>query len=141
MISHTLFDFAFMKKTSKMIIIMLCSPALASIAGSTAPRSDTALGKQIFERATCQSCHPGGSNLLHPSKPLKGPSFEARFKDDAAIAKVVRNGVPNTGMPAFSKAQISDREMKLVIAYIRSLKLPTKAKTAKQAGNGTKDHS
>jgi len=130
--NQTRFDFALMKKNSKLIVIVLCSPCLGALADSNAPQSEVALGKQIFERTTCQSCHPGGDNSLHPSKPLKGPSFTARFKDDAAIAKVVRQGVPNTGMPPFSKMQLSDRDLKRVIAYIRSLTPAAKPKTTKQ---------
>jgi mono/diheme cytochrome c family protein len=126
------FGFARMKEISKTIAIILCCPVLAAIAGSNTAPSEVSLGKQIFERTTCQSCHPGGDNTLHPSKPLKGPAFAGKYKDDAAIAKVVRQGVPNTGMPAFSKIQVSDRDLKLVIAYIRSLTPQAKVKTTKQ---------
>ena len=131
-INQTHFDFALMKRTNKLIAVILCCPGLAAMAGSTTPpQNEIAVGKQLFERTTCQSCHPGGENTLHPSKPLKGPSFAAKYKDDAAIAKVIRQGVPNTGMPPFSKLQMSDRDLKLVIAYIRSLTPQTKVKTTK----------
>jgi len=121
-----------MKKNSRTLAIILCCPALAAMAGPNSQATDVALGKQIFERSTCQTCHPAGDNTLHPSKPLKGPAFAAKYKDDGAIAKVVRQGVPNTGMPPFSKVQVSDRDLKLVIAYIRSLTPPTKGKTPKR---------
>jgi mono/diheme cytochrome c family protein len=78
-------------------------------------------GKKLFEKATCAGCHPSGENLLHPNKVLKGPSFANRYKNDADLVKVIRNGVANTGMPAFSKEQLSDSELKEIIAYIRSL--------------------
>jgi len=120
-----------MRKNSKTLAIILCCPALAAIAGPKNPPSDVELGKKLFERTTCQTCHPGGDNSIHPSKPLKGPGFAAKYKDDAAIAKVIRQGVPNTGMPPFSKVQISDHDLKLVITYIRSLTPPAKTKITK----------
>jgi mono/diheme cytochrome c family protein len=121
-----------MKTNSKMLALILGCPALAAMAGPNSQATDVALGKQIFERSTCQTCHPSGDNTLHPSKPLKGPAFVAKYKVDGAIAKVIRQGVPNTGMPPFSKVQVSDRDLKLVIAYIRSLTPPPKGKTPKR---------
>jgi cytochrome c6 len=119
-----IFDFAFMKGNSKLIPIVIGYLLFMSSAFATPPESDATLGKKIFEHATCAVCHPGGANTLHPSKPLKGPDFAAKYKDDESIAKVVRSGVPNSGMPAFNKSQMSDRDLKLVIVYIRSL-MPT----------------
>lgn len=81
-------------------------------------------GRKLFESATCAGCHPSGDNLVHPSKLLKGKEFAAKFKKDADIAKIVRSGVPNTGMPSFSRQQLSDAELKEIIAYIRSLTPP-----------------
>jgi len=110
-----------MKKTSKAVLICLFCPVLAAIGGTNAAENNVRLGKDIFARATCESCHPGGGNSLHPSKPLKSNGFAKKYKDDSAIVAVVRAGVPKAGMPAFSKLQLSDYDLKLVIAYIRSL--------------------
>lgn len=77
-------------------------------------------GKKLFERLTCAGCHPNGENTLHPYRPLKGPTFQARYKDDGQIEHLIRTGVPRAGMPSFSKTQVSDKEMKDLIAYIRS---------------------
>jgi mono/diheme cytochrome c family protein len=117
-----------MNGNSKLIPIFIGWLLLVSSAFAAAPESDAMLGKKIFERATCAVCHPAGANTLHPGKPLKGPDFAGKYKDDEAIAKVVRSGVPNSGMPAFNKSQMSDRELKLVIVYIRSLTPTTPSK-------------
>ncbi len=77
-------------------------------------------GKQLFERLTCAGCHPNGENTLHPYRPLKGPGFLARYKEDGKIEQVIRTGVPRAGMPSFGKSQLSDKDMKDLIAYIRS---------------------
>ena len=87
-------------------------------AGAT---GDAKRGEQAFKKATCASCHPGGGNIVNPKDPLKGPKFAAEFKDDAKIEKVVRDGIKGTPMPAFSKARLSDEDLKDIVAYIRSL--------------------
>jgi mono/diheme cytochrome c family protein len=86
-----------------------------------APDPQIAAGKRIFERQTCEGCHPGGGNSLNPTKPLKGAQFLARYKDDASMEKVIRTGFPNFGMPPNAKDAIDDKEMKSLIIYIRSL--------------------
>jgi len=80
-----------------------------------------AAGKKIFARQTCEGCHPGGGNSLNPTKLLKGPNFQARYKDDASLEKAIRTGFPNFGMPPSAKDAINDKEMKSLIVYIRSL--------------------
>lgn len=89
--------------------------------GKPPSKEAIARGKKVFERATCAGCHPNGGNSLHPSRPLKGPLFLSRYKDDAEIVKVVRKGVPNTGMPSFDTSQINDSDMLDLVAYIKSL--------------------
>jgi len=86
-----------------------------------------ASGKQLFERLTCSGCHPNGENSLHPYRPLKGPGFLERYKEDGQIEHVIRTGVLKAGMPSFSKLRLSDSEMKDLVAYIRSL-TPSTAK-------------
>lgn len=78
-------------------------------------------GKILFEKLTCAGCHPNGENSLHPYRPLKGPGFLSRYKDDNQIERLIRTGVARAGMPSFGKAQVNDKDMKDLIAYIRSL--------------------
>jgi mono/diheme cytochrome c family protein len=108
------------------IFLLVCG---AQPASSVNCASDIEKGKRLFESATCSSCHPGGENLLHPNKPLKGKDFLARYKSDADIEKVIRNGVIDTGMPAFSKQQLSDADLKLILKYIHSLSAASSSKT------------
>lgn len=88
---------------------------------SAGNQNAVAHGKKLFERLTCAGCHPNGENSLHPYRPLKGPGFLARYKEDGKIEHLVRTGVPRAGMPSFGKAQVNDKDMKDLIAYIRSL--------------------
>jgi mono/diheme cytochrome c family protein len=78
-------------------------------------------GKRVFERSNCAGCHPGGTNSLNPTKPIKGQKFQSRYKDDSILEQVIRHGFLSAGMPPFPKSVISEKEMKDLIAYVRSL--------------------
>ncbi len=82
---------------------------------------DVERGKQVFQKSTCEVCHPGGGNNVNPHAPLKGPHFAKEFSSDESIVKVIRSGIKGTPMPAFGKDKISDTDMKDLVAYIRSL--------------------
>jgi len=88
--------------------------------------NQVARGKKLFERLTCAGCHPNGENTLHPYRPLKGSGFLSRYKEDKQIELLIRTGVARAGMPAFSKIQISDNDMKDLISFVRSLTPKTK---------------
>jgi len=98
-------------------------------------------GKILFEKATCAGCHPAGGNLLHPSKPLKGQEFARKYKSDAEIVKVIRTGIANTGMPAFTCEQINDEELRSILTYIRSLTPSlSSGQQKKTSAKPTRDH-
>ncbi|HLM98268.1 MAG TPA: c-type cytochrome [Bryobacteraceae bacterium] len=77
---------------------------------------DLTRGKQLFE-AQCAPCHGiqgtggKGANLARPT--LKHAA------DDAGLFAVIQNGIENTGMPR--AWQMTDREVWLVVAHVRSL--------------------
>lgn len=82
---------------------------------------NAATGMKLFRQNNCSMCHPGGENNLNPLKPLKGPGFLKKYPTDELVCRQVRKGSVGTGMPAFPKSQITDQEMRDIIAYIRSL--------------------
>lgn len=84
-------------------------------------------GEQIFKKAGCFQCHQGGGNMIMPKKPLKGDQFAKDFPNDSMIVYVIRNGIKNSPMAAFSKERINDTDMKDLVAYIRSLTPKTAA--------------
>lgn len=106
------------------------SPSASKKVSAAAP-TQVARGKKLFERLTCVGCHPNGENSLHPYRPLKGPGFRARYKEDGQIEKLIRSGVAKAGMPAFNKTQVNDRDMKDLIAFIRSM-TPNTTQNAKK---------
>ncbi len=126
-----------------MVLLQLLEPVLAEKTATVKVKSDRvstapaqkisvgsltqiAHGKKLFERLTCVGCHPNGENTLHPYRPLKGQGFLARYKEDGQIEKLIRKGVARAGMPAFSKTQVNDKDMRDLIAFIRSLTPSTK---------------
>lgn len=66
-------------------------------------------GSKLFT-ATCDGCHPGGRAGLGPS--LKGVSAEE-------VTKTVMEG--KDMMPSFGPSQISDQQLRDIIAYLASL--------------------
>ena len=98
------------------LVVSLLLRQPAALADGNATR-----GKEMFEKATCVVCHPGGGNNVNPHDPLKGEHFAREFNTDDKIVKVVRSGIKGTAMPAFGKDKVSDANLKDIIAYIRSL--------------------
>ncbi len=82
-------------------------------------------GKAIYEKL-CLTCHgpqgkgdgPTGKVLIPPATDLT--SAATKKKSDADLLKIIREGKPPTAMPAW-KGQLSEQEMRDVLAYIRSL--------------------
>jgi len=92
------------------------TPAAESTRQANLTPQDLIRGKQLFE-AQCAPCHGirgtggKGANLARPT--LKHAA------DDAALFATIQNGIENTGMPA--AWQMTDREIWLVVAHVRSL--------------------
>lgn len=110
-----------MRKQSKHFLIFALVAAANSPSGALAADDQVALGQKVFRRSTCEGCHPNGANLLNPGRPIKGAKFAKRYKDDYVLEQVIRHGFPSAGMPKFPKHVINEKEMKALIAYIRSL--------------------
>jgi cytochrome c oxidase cbb3-type subunit III len=92
------------------------TPAAQPPQPSNLTPQDLARGKQLFE-AQCAPCHGmqgtggKGANLARPT--LKHAA------DDAGLFAVIQKGIENTGMPR--AWQMTDREVWLVVAHVRSL--------------------
>ena len=99
------------------------SAGLNKVASGTAAAGPEKIaeGKEVFQKMQCFTCHVDGGNVINPSKPIKGADFKKKYPDDAQIAKIIRNGVPGTAMPAYGTDRLSDDQMGPLIAYIRSL--------------------
>src|SRR6266702_6433874 len=80
------------------------------------PGSPQAAGRQIFV-TRCASCHGtnAGGGEFAPSILERVP-----LRSDDELAKLLHNGIPTAGMPAFPDVAGQDREY--LISYLRTLK-------------------
>src|SRR5438067_13877645 len=96
--------------------------AIATLAAGTpskvklpTARADLATGEKLF-KAQCGRCH--GAN----GEGSRGPSLKhaklMRAPDDAALLKVIHDGIRGTEMPGVGA--MSDREVLQTAAYVRS---------------------
>ncbi len=103
-------------------LAVLCSPAFSA---------DLAKGKALYE-GLCQSCHgatgagdgPVGAALPPEMKPRDLKDGKMKFAtDDAKFMEMLKKGGGAVGLNALmpAQSQLSDEEMKNVIAYVRAL--------------------
>jgi putative heme-binding domain-containing protein len=99
------------------VILIGCLGPQQSKDASPAQISDEAAQSQRLFQGHCARCHGiqatggFGPNLAQP-KLRNAP-------DEAALMRVIRNGIPDTAMPG--AWQISDRDARQIAAYVRTL--------------------
>ncbi len=75
-------------------------------------------GAALFQQH-CAVCHPGGSNIINPAKPLDRQTLEKNGITSAKdILAIVRK--PGPGMTPFGPELLSDKEVEQVAEYILS---------------------
>jgi len=83
-------------------------------------------------RVRCADCH--GMD----ARGIRGPDISqvwARGRTDAALFRTIRNGVPNTEMPAHPAPRTSDMDIWRILAYLKTISPTTAA--GPWAGNAT----
>jgi putative heme-binding domain-containing protein len=83
-------------------------------------------------RVRCADCH--GMD----ARGIRGPDISqvwARGRTDAALFRTIRNGVPNTEMPAHPHPRTSDMDIWRILAYLKTISPTTAAGPG--AGNAT----
>lgn len=89
---------------------------------ASAQNTDLAKGKQLF-LGMCSRCHGvegGGGEGPNLNRPVL-----SRAKDDEALAAVIRDGIPDRGMPKLRR--FTEAELHAMVIYIRSLSQNTAA--------------
>ena len=89
-------------------------PAATQAPAAAAPAGDPAAGKQTWATKPCQGCH--GAN----AEGGIGPKLAGTSRTWDQVLTTVRNGKPGTAMVAFSAAQISDKELADIYAWLKS---------------------
>ncbi|MFZ1203484.1 MAG: c-type cytochrome [Candidatus Acidiferrales bacterium] len=96
------------------IFAALSAARVSAAAGPQRRGPDLSTGKQLFD-SSCSSCHgQDASGGL-------GPNIQRipATLGDEATAKIIKGGVPGTGMPAF--AGLTDAQLMQIVAHIRTL--------------------
>jgi cytochrome c6 len=98
-----------MKNSVSGLIVALLVTAAFGIALAEDKNADTKPGSVLFQEK-CSSCHPDGSNLRNPKKPIK----DLRNKQKI-VAKIRKGG---NGMTAFDVKTLSEPEAKHIADYV-----------------------
>src|SRR5579885_2443365 len=96
-----------------------CAVWTALLCAAVAPAQEADAGKKQFE-ARCAACHGAdggggerGPNIVDPRRP------RARSAD--SLREVIRNGIPEAGMPAFP---IAKQDLDQIVGFILALRAP-----------------
>ena len=87
-------------------------------------------------RVRCADCH--GMD----ARGIRGPDISqvwARGRTDAALFRTIRNGVPNTEMPAHPAPRTSDMDIWRILAYLKTIS-PTSAAAPGPGNAGSGEH-
>lgn len=100
---------------------------------SSASAQDLSKGQRRFQ-VHCGACHGA------KGEGARGPDLTAarvaRAPDDRSLSEVIRRGIPGTEMPGTAPSLLNDRELRDVVAFVRSLQRKTASSVAGSAARG-----
>ena len=109
-------------------VLMFCVLAGGALIAQTAPvknaldgNPDAILAGMAGFRLRCADCH--GTD----GRGVRGPDITQVWssgRSDEGLFKLVRTGVPGSEMPAFIAPRTSDREVWMILAYLKTLATP-----------------
>ena len=106
---------------------MMIAGLLLAVVTAQGP-ADVEQGKKLFE-GMCARCH-GMEGTGDEGPSLNRPTL-TRANDDSALRAVIRDGIPDRGMPRVRR--LTDNELDQLVGYVRSLGRTTAA--VSPAGN------
>ena len=111
--------------------VLLLALAAAPVRASAQSKADIDAGGQLFS-GMCVECHGAGgaggdAPSLNRARLMHAPT-------DAALIKILTDGIPNTAMPRIRR--FTDNEMRQLVAYVRSLGKVAEAKVPGDAKKG-----
>lgn len=110
-----------------LLVLLLIGASSSSAQGTT----EIEKGKQLF-LGMCSRCHGvegGGGEGPNLNRPVL-----SRAPDDEALTAVIRDGIPDRGMPKLRR--FTDAELHAMVIYIRSLSRNTAVSAAGNAEKG-----
>ena len=118
----------FKQRFAGVLIVMLWVAAWPARAQNT---TELEKGKQLF-LGMCSNCHGvagGGGEGPNLNRPVL-----SRAPDDQALAAVIRDGIPDRGMPRIRS--FTDAELNAMVAFVRSLSRTAAVASAGNPANG-----
>ncbi|HEY6990861.1 MAG TPA: c-type cytochrome [Bryobacteraceae bacterium] len=107
----------------KLVRLLNCAASLSVFSAGVfaqpqAKATDSAAGAQIFS-SRCSACHGlDGRGGEHAPNVATEPRIQSM--SDAALSKIIRNGIPGAGMPGFGSS-LSDTQIGAVLKELRAL--------------------
>jgi cytochrome c oxidase cbb3-type subunit III len=98
-----------------LLVLPVAAPSRAAGPSAQAP-ADVSQGKKLFE-GMCARCH-GMEGTGDEGPSLNRPTL-TRANDDSALRAVIRDGIPDRGMPRVRR--LTDSELDQLAGYVRSL--------------------
>jgi mono/diheme cytochrome c family protein len=89
--------------------------------GPEVPRPDSVLSAHVLYAQNCAGCH-GAEGQHGPATPLASPVYQA-LVDDAALHRVISQGLPGSMMPAFAQSaggELTDAQVDAIVHGIRA---------------------
>src|SRR6266850_3867381 len=112
-------------------VSLLIATDMRPAAQTSQSAADIEQGKKLFQ-GMCARCH-GLDGTGEEGPNLNRPTL-TRAADDDALRAVIRDGIPDRGMPRVRR--LTDNELNQLVAYVRSLGRTTSAATSGDAGRG-----
>ena len=98
------------------LLLFLLWTGASPLAAAQNAAADVAQGKKLFD-GMCARCH-GIDGTGDEGPALNRPTL-ARAASDDALRDVIRDGIPDRGMPRVRR--LTDNELQQLVAYVRSL--------------------
>ena len=121
-----------------LLLLLLCPPAAAQEPGDAAPELEGAERAERLYRAHCARCH--GVQGLGGEGPELAQLALPRAGDQAQLERIVRFGIPGTGMPGASATVLDDDAVSLVAGYVLWLGAQTTADASAVTGDADRGH-
>lgn len=115
------------------ILLLLCPPAAAQERADAAPALEEAERAERLYRAHCARCH--GVQGLGGEGPELAQLALPRVADQAQLERIIRLGIPGTGMPGARATVLEDDAVSLVAGYVLWLGAQTTADAAAVTGD------
>lgn len=113
-------------------VALLAAFAATPARASAQSQADTDQGKLLFN-GMCVECHGAGG--AGGEAPSLNRARLSHAPDEAALANVISNGIPNTAMPRIRR--FTENETRQLVAYVRSLGKVAEAKVPGDAKKGS----